>query len=180
MLLFSSMPPRPIHRWKTLWLGIILVTFLSWAWWQSTHTSAYFRCYRLTICHAGAGISLLYWAPGSRPAPPLKWNLYQINPSLKAWRHAFLEAPKAILSRDDPDQILEYYDEASADGDLGARNSAAIHFIGVLRYAAPGSRAIFIPHWLLILAFLVPWSAFLIWRWRRIHHPTPRPEPKGT
>jgi hypothetical protein len=28
--------------------------------------------------------------------------------------------------------------------------------------------SIFLPYWLLVLAFLLPWSAFLAWRWRRM------------
>lgn len=32
------MTPRPIHRWKTFWIGILILTFLSWAWVHSrTH-----------------------------------------------------------------------------------------------------------------------------------------------
>ena len=40
-------------------------------------------------------------------------------------------------------------------------------------FTIPDSRAIFIPHWLFILAFLIPWTALLIWRSRRHakHHP---------
>ena len=26
------MPPRPIHKWKTLWLGLLILAFLTWAW----------------------------------------------------------------------------------------------------------------------------------------------------
>ncbi|MEK7951617.1 hypothetical protein [Luteolibacter soli] len=29
------MPPRPIHRWKSLWLGLIILLFLIWAWAKS-------------------------------------------------------------------------------------------------------------------------------------------------
>lgn len=31
-MLFS---PRPFYRWKTFWLGLLTLTFLSWAWWDS-------------------------------------------------------------------------------------------------------------------------------------------------
>ena len=26
------MTPRPIHKWKTFWLGLIILAFLTWAW----------------------------------------------------------------------------------------------------------------------------------------------------
>jgi hypothetical protein len=31
------MPPRPIHRWKSFWLGILVIVFLGWAWARSIH-----------------------------------------------------------------------------------------------------------------------------------------------
>ena len=32
------MSPRPIHRWKSLWLGILVLLYLGWAWRASTDT----------------------------------------------------------------------------------------------------------------------------------------------
>jgi hypothetical protein len=29
------MPPRPLHRWKSFWLGVFVVVFLGWAWARS-------------------------------------------------------------------------------------------------------------------------------------------------
>jgi hypothetical protein len=29
------MPPRPLHRWKSFWLGVFVVVFLGWAWVRS-------------------------------------------------------------------------------------------------------------------------------------------------
>jgi len=29
------MLPRPIHKWKTLWLGLLILVFLTWAWARS-------------------------------------------------------------------------------------------------------------------------------------------------
>ena len=31
------MKPRPIHRWKSFWLGLSVVLFLAWAWLDSYH-----------------------------------------------------------------------------------------------------------------------------------------------
>lgn len=30
------MHPRPLHRWKSFWLGLIVLIFLGWAWVRST------------------------------------------------------------------------------------------------------------------------------------------------
>jgi hypothetical protein len=28
------MPPRPIYKWKSFWLGILVLLFFGWAWWD--------------------------------------------------------------------------------------------------------------------------------------------------
>jgi hypothetical protein len=30
-----KMPSRPLHRWKTFWLGLLVLIFLGWSWWAS-------------------------------------------------------------------------------------------------------------------------------------------------
>jgi hypothetical protein len=31
------MHPRPLHRWKSFWLGLLVLIFLGWAWVRSMH-----------------------------------------------------------------------------------------------------------------------------------------------
>ena len=45
------MPPRPLHRWKSFWLGILILSFLGWAWTDSMRQE-----------------SILFWAAPSRVA----------------------------------------------------------------------------------------------------------------
>ncbi|MCW1924994.1 hypothetical protein OKA05_20695 [Luteolibacter arcticus] len=40
------MLPRPFHRWKSFWLGLFVLGFLSWAWWDSLGTDT-------RVTHAG-------------------------------------------------------------------------------------------------------------------------------
>lgn len=35
-----KMPPRPLHRWKSFWLGLFVLVFLCWAWWTSMNQIA--------------------------------------------------------------------------------------------------------------------------------------------
>jgi hypothetical protein len=32
-----TMHPRPLHRWKSFWLGVFVLAFLGWAWVRSVH-----------------------------------------------------------------------------------------------------------------------------------------------
>ena len=56
------MPPRPLHRWKSFWLGVFVVVFLGWAWWDSWvwETQAYFFGDYLQVVHARGGIWILW------------------------------------------------------------------------------------------------------------------------
>jgi len=168
----SSTHPRPIHRWKTLWLGILVIAFLTWAWWQSTHTSVFFRCYQISGRHAGAGISLSRWAPDPKPASPLGWHLQQIDPSNKVWRQASFEAPEILHITHETDELLKYHALEPTGKTLNPRNAAALHFMPALTRGIPGYRAIFLPHWLLILTFTAIWAALLFSRSRRLRHLT--------
>lgn len=35
MIHFSPVSPRPLYRWKSFWLGIFVLLFLTWSWWRS-------------------------------------------------------------------------------------------------------------------------------------------------
>ena len=30
-----KMSPRPLHRWRSFWLGLLVLIFLGWSWWTS-------------------------------------------------------------------------------------------------------------------------------------------------
>jgi hypothetical protein len=119
------MNPRPIHRWKSFWLGLFVVCFLAWGWWDSTRFET--------------------WVLKSGPSGA------------------------SGLARVDGTTFV--FD--------GARNLFA--YDGVLRYPiAKSARAteedtfeIWCPRYfkvrdiVVLFSFVVPWSAWLVWRWKR-------------
>jgi hypothetical protein len=36
----QRMTPRPFYRWKSFWLGLFVLVFLGWAWWDSYRNEA--------------------------------------------------------------------------------------------------------------------------------------------
>jgi hypothetical protein len=173
-----SIPPRPIHRWKSLWLGILVIASLGWSWWESTQWSSMVSYRYHSLTHACSGISLAQWAGGSGPGAPLQWRREKFTSSFLPWSHPFFPAPETIRITGDSAQVLTYFPEEPISDGTTPRNPAAHHFDLLLWAAAPDSRAIFLPHWLIGLAFLIPWSALLAWRWKKAKHLTVPPNIK--
>ncbi|MEK7951561.1 hypothetical protein [Luteolibacter soli] len=146
------MTPRPLHRWKSLWLGILVLIFLAWNWQRSIR---YYDSASWAEASGARGISLsqrdsvvfVTWAPAKDPDT--------FSPGFHIFR--------ARMSK-------RHYPTFPAlfSGDPMGPN-----------HPPPPFRAIYIPHWFLILLFLTPWSVFLAWRWRRIKRlTTPPPGPE--
>jgi hypothetical protein len=59
------MTPRPIYRWKSFWLGILILGFLGWAWARSMSWESYLNWGTETngawVFTSGTGEVLLGW-----------------------------------------------------------------------------------------------------------------------
>ncbi len=155
-----------LHRSITFWSGILVIAFIAWTWWDSMHWESSARHGQYRFAQAGSGICLADLAVQINP--PDDWSRQPVSmwqPFLKEFR---LDAPEMVLGTGRPDQKFDYYEP-----DFGPRNAAACHFAEVLFPPQAGVRAVFIPHWLLLLAFALPWSALLGWRARRRKRATP-------
>ncbi|MCW1926306.1 hypothetical protein OKA05_27375 [Luteolibacter arcticus] len=65
------MTPRPIYRWKSFWLGVVVLGFLAWAWGRSMGNTDGFMWWSPGVAVMGgqsAGQVHLAW-DGSRPYP---------------------------------------------------------------------------------------------------------------
>ena len=137
-MISRSMTSRPLHRWKTLWFGILILVFLVWGWARSQSHFDFVNYHFGTTSGDGFSNSGGYvtWASNTfisiPPSPThVRWgSIAVIN---NHWFPPPIEATRS-------------------SGTASSRYSIA--------------------HWLLILLFLLPWSAFLTWRWRRSRHRT--------
>jgi len=88
------------------------------------------------------------------------------------WKEVRFDAPEVVRASGDSRQVDDYYE--AKDGNFSVpRNAAAVHFNELLFFPEPGAWAIYVPHWLMLTCFLVPWLAFLFWRVRREKKPNP-------
>ena len=126
----SEMPPRPLHRWKSFWAGILVLVFLGWAWSRSLrHLDGFLWMAPRFHLSAGQTAGRL----------ELAWSA-----SDGAWGRDFL-------------WILE-----------AAANTGEPFFPKAVNWETyPGKIQLTVAHWFLILLLLVPWSAFIRWRFRR-------------
>ncbi|MEK7951621.1 hypothetical protein [Luteolibacter soli] len=137
------MPPRPIHHWKSLWLGLLVLTFLSWGWAYSFRTE-----WHIAWC-----------LPSYRSqfSGDFEEGTVQIS------RHRFPPPTKA------PSGFLCYSSHPTDPSPMWLPLPWTF-------YHADGNWSFTLSFWFLILLFLIPWLAFLLWRRRRMkHHPTHQP-----
>lgn len=127
------MPPRPLYRWKSFWLGVIVLLFLGWSWRDSRDFGS----------QAGYGSLTRHLSFSSRAS-----------------------TVSILLRRDGLYQGLSIHR-------FPLRNLRPIPWFQSLgsyteRQPRNDYTAWYFPHWFLILLFLISWSAFLVWRWRRM------------
>lgn len=159
------MKGRAIYRWKSFWLGVLVMGFLSWAWWDSLHWKTWLSYGESTLCHAGSGICL------ANREEVLESHLEReaVDPKEAVWSEARLDAPDVLHVSADERQYSSYYAREEWMGGTRpvARNAAAAHFYMALLFPVAGAWAVYLPHWLVMVCFLAVWSGFLVWRWRR-------------
>jgi len=78
------MKPRPFYRWKSFWLGLCVLVFSGWAWWDCGRNSTFATLQRAgeyhEICRTGRATTIIYKATGFRLAtsadlaPAMKWH----------------------------------------------------------------------------------------------------------
>lgn len=135
------MKPRPVHRWKSFWLGVVVLVFLCWAWARSIS--------RVDLVGHGDRVSKKSWSVSSSGGAIRylhmdlsKAELYDFSPGPGGWR--------------------------TGSGQMQSKGPwfpAAIE----ARRKTKGmpSREVDVAYWLVVLGFAVSWGSMLMWRrWR--------------
>jgi hypothetical protein len=123
------MRPRPFYRWKSFWLGILVLLVLGWAWKRSCE---YLDYYRISL---GPGLVVLAGQGASDLAV--------------GWHSSPLEEGSYFIHHEaDPSEPC---------------------FASAISWGSdsPGGAHVALAHWFLIVVFLVPWSAWLFYHWKR-------------
>ena len=149
------MTPHPLYKWKSFWLGILVLVFLGWASYRSKPNASSLQYKKIGLesyanFFAVTNADYCYYLRVD-PAVPLNeeyrnlpWEWFPAPYLLKSPPHGWGEnddtARAGTREQFDREWILSQYEQN----------------VWILA----------IPYWLLMLAVVVPWSAFLAWRWR--------------
>jgi len=129
------MKPRPLYKWKSFWLGILVLGFLGWAWVRST---TYLDEARFLFQDDG-------------------WRLASNSGSLAARRFDGLVNPTAGVRK------FEFNSKPASENN----RKIPPPFESLPYAASPRLHVWRVAYWFLILLFLVPWSAWLFFHWKR-------------
>jgi hypothetical protein len=130
---------RRLIRWKSFWLGILVLGVLGWAWIDGVKTT---RACGLNVPWGSIGVAQVQGRLGA-----------QVQQRPSKWSFVVRAYPRRPAGRWLPTSTYD----ATWSGKRGSMGSMDMAPYGHL----------YVAHWLLILLFLVPWLAFLFWRIRR-------------
>jgi len=152
--------PRSI----TFWSGILVIAFLSWAWWDSLRANSHTGRPSVRMGNAWGGFYVFTKESWLNP-----YATSERNPADPDWcdlQPAAFPLPIYLRPESIPSDVVDA---------LFDRLYREKHPLFTLREfielgtstTKPGGWTLFVPHWLLIAAFALPWSALLLWRTRR-------------
>jgi len=143
-----------LHRSLSFWSGLLLISFICWAW----HDSYYYRSH----LYSGRSTCMSFWGgvhfshSGSTPRIP-----FRVNRVAGPQGHAhFFQRPFFLRGGGQPlPSVFEtnYVSPSSYEWEL--------HYNP---YYPRSMGLLFIPHWLIVLAIAIPWLGLLVWRARRM------------
>ena len=137
------MTPRPLYKWKSFWLGILVLGFLGWAWLANVRTEynvgyrEYLGTGGLSGWVAGSCLGSVYVS--SYSSPPRGFSS-RAPASGFHWLHEAL----------DPDEPTIYF-ARSPFGNVHERNY----------------REWTVAWWMVVLGYTSVWSAWLFFHWKR-------------
>ncbi|MCW1883556.1 hypothetical protein OKA04_02380 [Luteolibacter flavescens] len=150
---------RPYYRWRSFWLGLFVVVSLVWIWSDSLRFAS--TVVLKDDYHAGnIGGGLLFERIGfSTRGIPIGYDMRRDEFTLLT-EMTVSPMPPPLLMRggegDDSNRLPDYAKDALPTFHDALKSG----MLGEPRHAW----RVFIPHWLVMLGFVVPWVSFLAWR----------------
>lgn len=161
-------PVKPaLHRSITFWSGIMVITFLCWAWRDSFRHKAEVGKGRWLAASDMGGVviyafNMKMWG--------FHVNYDEKDPRAYAGWSAF--QPLCRVSRTELEGLEDHWRENVSS----ARNARELFPARMMDYWATSEWLIFIPYWLILSAFTIPWGVLLLMRARRRKRAGTHPE----
>jgi hypothetical protein len=149
------MTPRPLHRLKSFWLGVLILAFLGWAWVASMR--------HVDVLYWNSAVGSSAPSPGSKSFDDMVYRTFGRFVLTAGQTLGWVEV-KWDTSR--PSPLASHWSHQIIT--LTPKETWFAQATRVERY--PGRMDVFIAHWLIILLFAISWAALLFWRHRRMKH----------
>jgi hypothetical protein len=149
------MPARPIQRWKTFWLGVLVLVFLAWSWMVSM-TNPGFIGVAVPGVNGGAGYtngSVILFCNGSSDG----FGIGFFNEPVEAEPMRFPSGIEFQFSKGKPIHL----NTSTTLANGAARKSYTCGY-------SPAHSHVRVAHWLFIPIFALLWSTVLFSRHRRM------------
>jgi hypothetical protein len=140
------------HRSITFWSGLLVMSFVCWAWSDSVFWNSALNDRSWYISSSRSGVSAYYTPP---PASFGNFRQTRFKASPSNFRNPYLPSPSFARGAGLPQGPIEIADDGSTVGPPE-------------RLAWETSEwTLFVPYWLILLAIATVWLALLFWRARR-------------
>jgi hypothetical protein len=143
-----------LHRSLIFWAGIVVMVFIGWAWRDSKFHLHTVRGGAWSVFHAYSAVVASY-------TPTHRQSLSYYREELLVTHVAKEPFPLPFIGRGQRPSAGDFV--PLEEGPRTLRDNWR-HY---LRFQPPTEWVFFIPHWMLLLVFVVPWSGVLVWRARR-------------
>jgi hypothetical protein len=154
-----------MHRSLSFWSGLLLIIFTCWAWRDSLAFDSSAARGDYKISHRAGGLEICldsfgdpfgpYPASDSVARVPIAQSMLP-DTAVRAF-----QAPFFLRGRNAEDKYVTFTI-------LGEPVSYRDRIFDAMAWHPRGDWALFLPHWLILLALLIPWIALLAWRARRM------------
>lgn len=162
---------QQLHRSVTFWSGLLVMIFIGWAWQDSERfwTNASYQ--RVTAHNGWGGLLVFYNTPRASTGPE-----FARHPQSIGFLHRSKVLPAAQFLRVEDvteaqqEELLKRLFVRGDDGKVTFHPELCTmrEFMSMFSIPMrPGSSALFLPYWLLLLAIALPWTGLLLWRARR-------------
>jgi hypothetical protein len=164
------MKPRPFYRWKSFWLGILVLGFLGWAWVDSLRYESWITVQHVNVSNGGGALTLSNEF-SFFPTEAVEWGRNDLKELSEVEVSAFV-VPLFYFGGEppnpEPSDVPDYwaYSLVTSDNVESTVSMPYREFIA-RRFQPPTDWGIFIPLWLVLLVFMILWSAWLLFHWKR-------------
>ena len=147
-------PPRALHRSLTFWAGLLVVAFISFAWWDSSSHISHLSRKNYWACNTLHGLYLNqvpHWKEPLQAARTARNPIADTPPYDATFHRPFFIRSYDSIKDSRPEEFHDLREAAQYE----------INLFG------PGCWALYIPHWLILLPIVLTWTALLLWRAHR-------------